>query len=216
MLLVLQGMDTSGKGGTVKHVVGHLDPGGIHVASFGKPTKEELAHDFLWRIRAQLPRAGKLGVFDRSHYEDVGHRPRPRLDRRRRRVDAPLAPINRFEEELVAAGTLLLKCFLHISRDEQRERLLARLDDPTKHWKYNPADLDDRGRVGRLHGRVRLRDRAHQHRDRALAPRAGRPQVVPQLGGHALLLEQLDALGLRWPDADFDVEAERARLEAMP
>ena len=71
MLLVLQGMDTSGKGGTVKHVVGHLDPSGIHVASFGKPTKEELAHEFLWRIRAQLPRAGKIGVFDRSHYEDA-------------------------------------------------------------------------------------------------------------------------------------------------
>ena len=120
-------------------------PSGIHVASFGKPTKEELAHDFLWRIRAQLPRAGKIGVFDRSHYEDAvtvrvhgtigdadGTRRSPRSTRSRRSSSR--------------AARCILKCFLDISRDEQRERLLARLDDPTKHWKYNPADLDSRAR----------------------------------------------------------------------
>src|SRR5215212_3373124 len=138
VLLVLQGMDTSGKGGTIKHVVGLVDPGGVRVASFGKPTKDELEHDFLWRIAAQLPPAGKLGAFDRSHYEDVvAVRVLELVEPAtwERRFDA----INRFEEELVANGTLVVKCFLHISKDEQRERLLARLEDPTKHWKYQPS-----------------------------------------------------------------------------
>src|SRR3954447_22786278 len=142
VLLVLQGMDTSGKGGTVRHVVGQCDPSGLHVASFGRPTSEELEHDFLWRIRRQLPKAGKIGVFDRSHYEDVlAARVRGVVDRRTwgRRYKT----INRFEEQLAAAGTQVVKCFLHISAEEQRRRLLARLDDPTKHWKYNPGDLED-------------------------------------------------------------------------
>ena len=145
VLLVLQGMDTSGKGGTVKHVVGQVDPNGVHVASFGKPTEEELAHDFLWRIRKQLPRPGKLGVFDRSHYEDVVtvrvQELVPAATWRRR-----YATINRFERRLAEGGMVIVKCFLHTSREEQRERLLARLDDPTKHWKYNPADLASRAR----------------------------------------------------------------------
>src|SRR3954468_12009511 len=114
VLLVLQGMDTSGKGGTVRHVVGQCDPSGLHVASFGRPTPEELEHDFLWRIRRQLPKPGKIGVFDRSHYEDVlAARVRAVVDRRTwgRRYKT----INRFEEELVAGGTRVVKCFLHIS-----------------------------------------------------------------------------------------------------
>src|SRR3954449_7866104 len=143
VLLVLQGMDTSGKGGTVRHVVGQCDPSGLHVASFGRPTAEELEHDFLWRIRRQLPKPGKIGVFDRSHYEDVlAARVRGVVDRRTwgRRYKT----IIRFEEELVAGGTRIVKCFLHISAEEQRERRLTRLGGPTKHWKYNPGYLDDR------------------------------------------------------------------------
>ena len=215
VLLVLQGMDTSGKGGTVKHVVGHLDPSGIHVASFGKPTKEELAHDFLWRIRAQLPRTGKIGVFDRSHYEDAVtvHVHGTIGDAER---DERIAAINAFEEELVAAGTLILKCFLVISRDEQRERLLARLDDPTKHWKYNPADLDSRERWDDYMAAYAY---AVERTNTEIAPWHLVPADRKWYRNWAvtmLLLEQLDALGLRWPDADFDVEAERARLEAMP
>jgi PPK2 family polyphosphate:nucleotide phosphotransferase len=215
VLLVLQGMDTSGKGGTVKHVLGNVDPGGVHVASFGKPTEEELAHDFLWRIRAQLPRPGKLGVFDRSHYEDVVTvRVHELVDRAtwRRRYGA----INRFEQKLAADGTVIVKCFLHISREEQRERLLARLDDPTKHWKYNPGDLDSRTRWDdymSAYGDAMERcssDDAPWH-------------VVPadrkwyrNWAITNLLIERLEALDLDWPPADFDVEAERARLRAMP
>src|SRR5215207_7959003 len=143
VLLILQGMDTSGKGGTVKHVVGQVDPGGVHVVAFRRPTKEELAHDFLWRIRKQLPGPGMLAVFDRSQYEDVVA-VRVRNLAPRRIWSRRYATINRFEERLAAAGTVIVKCFLHISPEEQRERLLARLDDPTKYWKYRPGDLEDR------------------------------------------------------------------------
>jgi PPK2 family polyphosphate:nucleotide phosphotransferase len=215
VLLVLQGMDTSGKGGTVKHVVGHLDPGGVHVASFGKPTPEELAHDFLWRIRAQQPRPGKLGVFDRSHYEDVVTVRVLGLvdeDTWTRRYDV----VNRFEEELVAGGTRIVKCFLHISRDEQKERLLARLDDPTKHWKFNPDDLDNRERWDDY---MSAYGDAIERCSTEIAPWHVVPADRKWYRNWAitnLLLEELDAMGLRWPEASFDVAAERARLLAMP
>jgi PPK2 family polyphosphate:nucleotide phosphotransferase len=215
VLLVLQGMDTSGKGGTVKHVVGHLDPNGVHVASFGEPTREELEHDFLWRIRKQLPRPGKLGAFDRSHYEDVVTVRVLGLvdaDTCTRRYDA----VNRFEEELVAGGTRIVKCFLHISRDEQRERLLARLDDPTKHWKYNPGDLDTRERWDDY---MTAYGAALERCSSEIAPWHVVPADRKWYRNWAitnLLIEELDALGLRWPEADFDVASERARLLAMP
>jgi PPK2 family polyphosphate:nucleotide phosphotransferase len=215
ILLVLQGMDTSGKGGTIKHVVGQLDPGGVHVASFGKPTPEELEHDFLWRIRRQLPRPGKVGAFDRSHYEDVVAVRVLELvepDVWAARFDA----IDRFEEELVANGTHVVKCFLHISPDEQRERLLARLDDPTKHWKYQPSDLDTRTRWGDY--MVAYGD-AIERSNTELAPWHVVPADRKWYRNWAvtnLLIEQLETMALRWPPARFDVEAERARLLAMP
>jgi len=145
VLLVLQGMDTSGKGGVTNHVIGALEPIGVHYAAFKKPTDEELAHDFLWRIRPQLPRPGVVGVFDRSHYEDVlvplVHElvPPEEIERRYR-------AINDFEADLVAGGMSIIKCFLHISAYTQRERLIARLDEPDKHWKFNEHDLTERAR----------------------------------------------------------------------
>ena len=145
LLLVLQGMDTSGKGGTLKDTVGLVDPQGVKITSFKAPTKEELAHDFLWRIRLAVPGPGIIGVFDRSHYEDVlivRVRELAPPDEIERRYGA----INDFEAELVESGVTLLKCMLHISPDEQKARLLARLDDPTKHWKYNPGDLGERAK----------------------------------------------------------------------
>jgi PPK2 family polyphosphate:nucleotide phosphotransferase len=145
VLLVLQGMDTSGKGGITNHVVGVFEPIGVQYTAFKKPTDEELAHDFLWRIRRRLPPPGIVGVFDRSHYEDVLV---PRVhelvsvDELNQRYDE----INRFEAEVVASGTTIVKCFLHISYDTQRSRLLARLDDPRKHWKFNAGDLTERAK----------------------------------------------------------------------
>jgi PPK2 family polyphosphate:nucleotide phosphotransferase len=215
VLLVLQGMDTSGKGGTIRHVVGQVDPAGLTVAGFGPPTAEERRHDFLWRIRRRAPRPGQLGVFDRSHYEDVVTVRVWRLAERRtwmRRYDA----INRFEAELAAGGTHVVKCFLHISPAEQRKRLLARLDDPTKHWKFDPADLDARERWDEY---VDANEDALERCSTELAPW----HVVPadrkwyrNWAVSQLLIEQLEGLALRWPEPDFDIEAQRRRLEAMP
>ena len=147
LLIVLQGMDCGGKDGTIRHVLGPLNPQGIHVASFKKPTDEELAHDFLWRIHKQTPALGEIGVFNRSHYEDVlvvrvmnlvpEERWRPRYDH-----------INEFERTLADSGSRILKFMLHISKEEQKERLEARLDDPDKAWKFNMGDLDSRRKWG--------------------------------------------------------------------
>jgi PPK2 family polyphosphate:nucleotide phosphotransferase len=145
LLVVLQGRDTSGKDGTIRKVFGPLDPQGTAVTSFKAPTEQELRHDFLWRVHQAVPGHGLIGIFNRSHYEDV------LVVRVRQLVPEGVwrsryEQINRFERNLVESGTTLLKFFLHISRDEQRERLLARLDEPDKFWKFNPEDLEDRRR----------------------------------------------------------------------
>jgi PPK2 family polyphosphate:nucleotide phosphotransferase len=143
LLVVLQGIDTSGKDGTVRHVFNQTGPLGVVVTSFGRPSGEELAHDFLWRVHLACPRRGVIGIFNRSHYEDV-------LVGRVRKL-APLKAIeqryeqiNAFEKTLAENGTTILKFMLHISKDEQRERLQARLDEPKSRWKFNPGDLEDR------------------------------------------------------------------------
>jgi PPK2 family polyphosphate:nucleotide phosphotransferase len=143
VLLVLQGMDTSGKGGVLSHTVSMLNVSGLALKSFKKPTEEELAHDFLWRVEKVLPAAGEIGIFDRSHYEDVlvvKVHELAKPDEIERRYGA----INDFEKRLADEGTSIIKCMLHISPDEQRQRLLARLDDPTKRWKFDAGDLAER------------------------------------------------------------------------
>lgn len=143
VLLVLQGMDASGKDGTVRHVFSECDPLGIRLASFKAPSSEELAHDYLWRVHQQVPRAGELVIFNRSHYEDVlivkVHEWIDEDECKRR-----YAQINDFERMLAETGTTIIKCFLHISKDEQKSRLQERLDDPQKAWKFNPNDLKER------------------------------------------------------------------------
>src|SRR3954470_11186669 len=215
VLLVLQGMDTSGKGGTVRHVVGQCDPSGLHVASFGRPTPEELEHDFLWRIRRQLPKPGKIGVFDRSQYEDVlAARVRGVVDRRSwgRRYKT----INRFEEDLVVGGTRVVKCFRNISAEEQRARLLARLDDPTKYWKYNPGDLEDRALwADYMDAYADLLERCSTEAEPWDVVPADR-KWYRDWAITRLLIETLEDMALSWPEVRFDVEAERRRLEAVP
>ena len=143
VLLVLQGMDASGKDGTVRHVFSECDPLGIRLASFKGPSQNELAHDYLWRVHQQVPEAGELVIFNRSHYEDVlivkVHDWIDDNECKRR-----YAQINDFERQLTETGTTIIKCFLHISKGEQKLRLQARLDDPTKTWKFNPNDLKER------------------------------------------------------------------------
>jgi PPK2 family polyphosphate:nucleotide phosphotransferase len=143
VLLVLQGMDTSGKDGTIRAVFHEVDPLGLRIVPFGVPTAHELAHDFLWRVHAQAPANGEMTIFNRSHYEDV------LVPRVLKQIDADECErryqhIRRFEELLADSGTAILKCFLHISKDEQRARLQARIDDPTKHWKFSLSDLEAR------------------------------------------------------------------------
>jgi PPK2 family polyphosphate:nucleotide phosphotransferase len=145
LLIVLQATDTGGKDGTIRHVFDGTNPQGVKVASFKKPTPEELAHDYLWRVHAHTPGTGEITIFNRSHYEDVlvvrvhGLVPEGRWARR-------YDHINAFEKLLADEGTTIVKFFLHISKQEQAERLQARLDDPSKHWKFSLGDLDERRR----------------------------------------------------------------------
>lgn len=143
LLVVLQARDAGGKDGTVRTVIGAFNPNGVRISNFKVPTEEERAHDFLWRVHAQAPRAGMIGVFNRSHYEDV------LVTRVHDLIDEEVAQrrlehIRHFETLLADSGTRVVKLYLHISRDEQRERLQARLDDPAKHWKFNVGDLEER------------------------------------------------------------------------
>lgn len=213
ILLVLQAMDTAGKGGIIRHVVGEIDPQGVRITGFKAPTEEERAHDFLWRIRKALPTLGLIGVFDRSHYEDVLiHRVRGLSPIEV--VEERYGIIRDFEAELVASGTTIRKVMLHISKDEQRERLQERIDRPDKHWKHNPGDIDERGYWDAYQAAYEL---AIQRTTTADAPW----YVIPadkkwfaRVAVHAILLDTLRDLDPQWPLADFDVEVERARLAA--
>ena len=213
VLLVRQGMDTAGKGGIVRHVLGMVDPQGVALRSFGVPTEEEAAEHYLWRIRKALPRPGQIGVFDRSHYEDVlvvrveGLAPVEEVDKR-------YEEINTFERELVESGTTVIKVAMMVSLDEQKERLRERLERPDKHWKYNPGDIDARERWP-------LYQEAYQRVLDLTSTDVAPWYVVPadrkwyaRLAVSELLTQALKDLDLQWPTADFDVATELARLEA--
>ncbi|MBE1496884.1 PPK2 family polyphosphate:nucleotide phosphotransferase [Amycolatopsis lexingtonensis] len=214
VLLVLQGMDTSGKGGTVSHVLGLVNPMGVRYAGFKKPTPAERRHHYLWRIRKQLPVAGQIGVFDRSHYEDILV---PRVtglltaaERRRR-----YAEINAFEKELADAGTTVVKAFLHISPEEQLKRLKARLVTPEKHWKYNPGDLEARAQWPAY-------QEAYADIFKRTSTGAAPWYAVPadhkwyrNWAVAELLIETLAGLKPRFPEPDYDVDAELAKLKGV-
>ena len=213
VLLVLQGMDTAGKGGVVRHVLGMVDPQGVALRAFGVPTPQEREQHYLQRIREALPAPGRIGVFDRSHYEDVlvvrveGLVPREEWERRYDEIVA-------FEEEVAARGTAIVKVMLTVSYDEQAARLRERLERPDKHWKYNPGDID-----------ARLQWDAYQEAYQAVLDRTSTHAapwfVVPadrkwfaRLAVAELLVEALEGLELEWPRVDLDVATELARLDA--
>ena len=213
MLLVLQAMDSAGKGGIIRHVVGSVDPQGVMLTAFKKPTDEELAHDFLWRVEKRIPLPGFIGVFDRSQYEDVligkvrSLAPAEEIERR-------YGAINDFEKRLTDAGTRVVKVMLHISHDEQRERLMERLERPDKHWKYNPGDVDERARWP-------LYMEAYQTVFERTSTENAPWFVVPanrkwyaRLAVQRLLLAALRDIDPQWPRATFDVEVEKKRLAA--
>ncbi|MFZ0833970.1 MAG: polyphosphate kinase 2 family protein [Mycobacterium sp.] len=211
VLLVLQGMDTAGKGGIVKHVVGAGNPQGLRYTAFGVPTEEEHRHHFLWRIRNALPAFGKIGVFDRSHYEDV-------LVVRVHNLVPPEVwggrydEINAFERELVDEGFTLVKVAMFLSLEEQKKRLMKRLKRPDKYWKYNPGDVDERKLWP-----------DYQEAYQAVLDRTSTKHapwyVVPsdkkwysRLAVTELLIGALEDLDLSYPPADFDVDTEKKRL----
>jgi len=211
LLLVLQGMDTAGKGSIVKKVLSGTNPMAIRYTGFGPPTEEERSHHFLWRINNALPPAGHIGVFDRSHYEDVlvvrVHELVPREV-----WEGRYDEINTFESELVESGTTLVKVAMFVSLDEQKRRLAERLERPDRYWKYNPRDLEERKLWP-----------AYQEAYQAVLDRTSTDYapwyVLPcdkkwysQLAVTELLIEALKGMKLTWPPADFDVEAEKKKL----
>ncbi|MGA8209996.1 MAG: polyphosphate kinase 2 family protein [Nocardioidaceae bacterium] len=211
VLLVLQGMDTSGKGGVMRHALSLVDPQGVKHKAFKAPTRAELRHDFLWRIRRQLPPPGIIGVFDRSHYEDVLIA-RVRELVPRREITSRYRQINEFEKQLVDEGTVVVKCMLHVSPEEQRERLLARLDEPDKLWKFNPGDVDER-RLWPAYQEAY--EKALERTSTAHAPWL----VVPSdrkwyrnLAVATVLRDTLRTLQPTWPGPDYDVAEQRRRL----
>lgn len=211
VLLVLQAMDCGGKDGTVKRLARAMNPQGLRIKAFGPPTAEEKKHDFLWRIRRALPLPGYVGILNRSHYEDV-------LVARVRELVPPevwqgrYETINTFERELVDAGFTLVKIMLHISFGEQRERLRQRLDDPTKYWKYDPADVENRAHWA-----------AYQQAYQEAISRCGTDHapwyVVPadrkwyrDWAVAQLMLGAFRRLDLTYPPPEFDPQTERKRL----
>jgi PPK2 family polyphosphate:nucleotide phosphotransferase len=200
LLIVLQGIDTAGKGGTIEHVMGAFSPQGCDVIGFKAPTDEELAHDYLWRVHHRVPRNGEIVIFDRSHYEDVlVVRVRDLVPRKRweRRYDQ----INEFERILVEEGTTIVKLFLAIDKDEQRERLQARYDNPAKRWKFKLGDLDERKRWDDY---MAAYEAALEHCSTAVAPWYAIPSShkwVRNLAVGQILLETLEELDPQIPSS---------------
>jgi PPK2 family polyphosphate:nucleotide phosphotransferase len=200
MLLVLQGMDTSGKDGTIRAVFHEVDPLGLRIVPFKAPTPVELAHDFLWRVHSQTPSAGELTIFNRSHYEDL------LVPTVQGELDADAfrqrcCHIRQFEEMLAYSGTTILKCMLHISKDEQRARLQARIDDPSKHWKFDVSDLEARKQWDAYQSAYRdaLAATSTEYAPWYVIPadsKTHRNVMVAEL-----LLRTLDALKLEYPPA---------------
>ena len=213
LLVVVQGLDTAGKGGIARHVMGLVDPQGVALTAFKRPTEEEARHDFLWRIRRAVPGPGMIGMFDRSHYEDIlvpganGQLDQAAFDER---VDQ----VRGFEQELVDSGTSVIKVALMVSYEEQGRRLLERLDRPDKHWKYSAGDMGVRGQWFDYQS-------VYQRMLPATSFDVAPWHVVPadnkwyaRLAVTEMLLRTLAETEVTWPEASFDVEAERIRVRA--
>jgi PPK2 family polyphosphate:nucleotide phosphotransferase len=201
VLLVLQGMDASGKDGAVRSLFGAINPVGLRAVSFKAPTELELAHDYLWRVHREVPAKGELTVFNRSHYEDV------LITRVLGMVDDKeckrrYAHIRDFERMLAETGTTIIKVFLHVSKDEQRSRLQARLDDPAKQWKLDPADFELRKKWSAFRRAYEdaLRETDASHAPWYVVPADSKPHR--DLAIASILLETLEGLKLKWPKPD--------------
>ncbi|MEM6458738.1 MAG: polyphosphate kinase 2 family protein [Planctomycetota bacterium] len=203
LLVVLQAMDAAGKDSTVRHVFGPVNPEGCRVTSFKAPSKEELAHDYLWRVHAHTPADGHIAVFNRSHYEDVlivkvkGWAPAKRIEKR-------YGHINAFEKMLTDEGTVVVKFMIHISKDYQKQRLQRRLDRPDKHWKFNPEDLTERAHWDEY---MQVFNDALRRCSTAACPWyvvPGERRWFRNLLIAKVLVDRLEAMDLRLPPVNFD------------
>lgn len=212
LLIVLQARDAGGKDGTVKHVFSGLNPQGVNVTSFKVPTAQEQAHDFLWRVHAHTPASGYIAIFNRSHYEDVLV-PRAHGQLSKKQAEERLDQIRHFEELLISRGTRILKFYLHISEDEQLSRLRDRLDEPDKRWKFNPGDLEERGRWDDYTG-------AYEQALPATSRKKAPWYVVPanhkwfrDLLVSRVIVDTLKAMDPQYPEAQLDLAQLREQLE---
>ncbi|GAA1209047.1 polyphosphate kinase 2 family protein [Rhodoglobus aureus] len=211
MLIVLQGMDSSGKGGIVKHALAGMNASGVVVHGFKAPTDEEKRHGFLWRVRKRLPEPGMVSIFDRSHYEDVlAARVQNLADPAT--IEGRYGRINSFEQKAMDNGTTIIKVMLQISEKQQKKRLVARLHRNSKLWKYNPSDVDDRERWRGLQEAYQI---ALERTSTSEAPW----YVVPadhkwyaRLAVQQIVLTKLRELELGWPQPEFDLKKERKRV----
>ena len=221
LLIVLQAMDAAGKDGTIRHVMSGINPAGVDVISFKEPTPEELAHDFLWRTAKAMPPRGRIAIFNRSHYEEVVTvRVHPELLARERSGDGSsdgafwserFESINGFERHAARNGTKIVKLFLHVSKEEQRRRLLARLEEPDKGWKFSAADLAERAHWDRYRAAY---DAAITATSTPWAPwhvlPADRKPLLRALAA-AVIVDAVDSLELRWPQLSDEQRAENER-----
>ena len=212
LLVVLQAMDAAGKGGVVNHVFGQLEPYGLELTAFKAPSEEERAHDFLWRIEPRVPGPGVIGLFDRSHYEDVliqrvrGFAPPEEIERR-------YGAIAEFEKRIADEGVHIIKIMLHVSPEEQASRLLGRLDTPEKHWKYNPGDVDER-----LHWKsymeafqIAIERTNAEHAPWFVVP--ANAKWYARAAVQRIVISELQRVAPAWPAVKFDVAAERERVQ---
>ena len=213
VLVVLQAMDAAGKGGIVNHVFAQLEPHGLQLTAFKSPTEEERAHDFLWRIAPRVPGPGVIGLFDRSHYEDVliqRVRELAPADEIERRYGA----ITEFERGLVADGVRVVKIMLHVSPEEQAQRLSDRLADPAKHWKYNPGDVDERQLWPAYMSAFQIAIERTNTPDAPWFVVPANSKWYARVAVQRIVIEALQGIDPQWPAADFDVAAEQSRLAA--
>lgn len=211
ILLILQGMDTSGKGGMIRNALSVFDPQGLKPISFGAPNADELSHDFLWRIRKHTPQPGEIVVFDRSHYEDVLIQ-RVESMATPEEIERRYEAIVDFESELAAQGVSIIKVMLHISPDFQKKNLLRRLRRVDKRWKFDPSDIENRAKWDDYQ---RAYEIAIDRTDSDHAPWYIVPsdnKLYARTAVKFLLLRRLRAMGLNWPDPGYDVAAQQRRL----
>ncbi|WP_111719833.1 PPK2 family polyphosphate kinase [Homoserinimonas sp. OAct 916] len=211
VLLVLQGMDSSGKGGVITHALAGMSASGVMVHGFKAPSAEEKKHGFLWRVRKRLPEPGMVSVFDRSHYEDV-------LAARVRNLAPPETierrynQINTFERYATESQTTIVKVMLHVSEKEQKRRLISRLHRRSKLWKYNPSDVDDRELWRQLHDayQIAIARTSTDHAPWYVVP--ADHKWYARLAVQQIIIEKLEAMQLKWPSPDYDLTTERKRV----